>query len=66
MCLNPKDLKEIEVKHSFQEFRDLLAIYFNPCDFVNQASCKSQEDIAEWMQDKDLLVLVNQEVFNYR
>jgi hypothetical protein len=66
MCLRQADLDRISIKHSFNEYGDLLAIYFNPCDFVNKATCERKEAVAEWMLDKDLVVLVNQEAFNHR
>ena len=66
MCLRQEDLDRIAIKHSFNEYGDLLAIYFNPCDFVSKATCKRKEEIGEWIVDKALIVLVNQELFDYR
>jgi 5'-3' exonuclease len=41
-------------------------VYFNPCDFVNRATCKEEHEIAIWTEDKQLLVLYNQQEFNSR
>jgi len=66
MCLEDSDLKKVTIKHSHTEFKDLLSVYFSSCDIVNNAGCRRDDEVKKWMADKDLLVLVNQEAFNYR
>ena len=59
-------MEQIAIKHSYYKFKDLFAVYFNPCDFVNKATCKRKMEIEGWMEDKSLIIVVNQETFDYR
>ena len=38
------------IKHNeTRDFRQLLSVYFNPCDFVNRATCKEENEIAHFL-----------------
>ena len=67
VCIEESQIQDKLIKHNEdRDFRKLLSVYFNPCDFVNRATCKGEQEIAIWTEDKQILVLYNQQEFNFR
>jgi len=42
----------------------LLVIDFEPCNPEERDTCKSEEEIRQWLRDKYIMVVYNTQIFN--
>ena len=66
-CPTSEAIERLQVKHAARDgLQGLFSIYFTPCDIVNVSDCEDQETFERWLVDKHLLLVYNQQTFNYK